>query len=196
MIALTLYHLIYVLFIYNFSITKEIFLEFPYLFALFLVSLGFAMLFTWCKCKKIQFIVIPSVITVLLYVFIYYFYILSHKEKDLPFYFNPMSFVGLASGLPFLVFVGSFFVRYCSLVMKGLTTKQFDSIRKNKIISKDFNRDFVIDDKGNENTNITEMVKRSGMNLNQLNFLKKLANVYYFLTKKRPASLINDYHIA
>lgn len=180
-IFITIYHLIYVLFIYDYSITKEIFSEFPYLFALFLISVFFASLFGWCKCQKIIFIVVPSVIAVLTYFFMYYWYIISRKDKKLPFHFNPMSLVILAGGIPLGIFVGSFFVRHSSLIMKGLTTKQFDSIRKNRIIRRDMETNYTSEYNSNFQENLT--------------LRKKIYNVYLFLKKGKSPSLVMDHHL-
>ncbi len=123
--------------------------------------------------------------------FLYYYYI-HNSGKKFPSYFNPISFVVLAGSIPLAVFVGSFFVKQAFLVMKGLTTKQYDSIRKKKIYEENQNQKAAINnvdiERSNANLQMNEYMQK-------LSLCQKLKNVYVFLTKTRPSSLVTDFYL-
>jgi hypothetical protein len=115
---------------------------------------------------------------------------MHNSGKTFPDYFNPISFVVLAGSIPMAVFVGSFFVKQTSLVMRGLTTKQYDSIKKKKI---------YIDNQRDANDNVD--VERAQVNPQTTAFMQKISlsqkfqNVYVFLKKRRPESLVTDSYL-
>jgi len=76
--------------------------------------------------------------------------------------------------------------------MKGLTSKQYDSIRKKKIYVENQNQIA-------ENNNVD--IERSNVNqhmdayMQKLSLCQKFKNVYIFLTKTRPSSLVTDIYL-
>ena len=171
-IIFIVYHIIYILFLFNFNITKSFYKNY---YILIFISLTFMFIIPIVinfSCRKQYLkIIISSVFGHLL--FIYIFYLNSFKFKLNFFYFHPFGLNVLEGLIPCFIFVLKTFVVQTRMIGKGLTVKQFKSIVKQ--------RNELID---NENDDYILMEK-------YLTQKFKLINIFRFLNKKIPKSLVN-----
>ena len=171
-IIFIVYHIIYILFLFNFNITKSFYKNY---YILIFISLTFMFIIPIVinfSCRKQYLkIIISSVFGHLL--FIYIFYLNSFKFKLNFFYFHPFGLNVLEGLIPCFIFVLKTFIVQTRLIGKGLTVKQFKSIVKQ--------RNELID---NENDDYILMEK-------YLTQKFKLINIFRFLNRKIPKSLVN-----
>ena len=171
-IIFIVYHIIYILFLFNFNITKSFYKNY---YILIFISLTFMFIIPIVinfSCRKQYLkIIISSVFGHLL--FIYIFYLNSFKFKLNFFYFHPFGLNVLEGLIPCFIFVLKTFIVQTRMIGKGLTVKQFKSIVKQ--------RNELID---NENDDYILMEK-------YLTQKFKLINIFRFLNRKIPKSLVN-----
>jgi len=183
----SIYHFVYVFFIYDLEISKEIFFNYPILFASFLIFSISILLFTFCRCRNYIFHTVAGVSSTVLFMTMFYLF-LYNTDRKLPNYFNPISFILIAVGTPLEVFIASFFIRQINLITKGLTTKQLDSIKKNQIKIRN-----------EPNTDLEKAADKKGesiINFKQITCRRRIKNLIIFLRKKRPGSLLTKEYLS
>ena len=169
---LIFYHFIYVLFLYDFNITKSLFNNYFIFIVFSLFFIIFFPLIINLSCKKQYLIIIVSIIFGHL-LFIVIFYLNSLKFGLNFFIFHPFGLNVLEGLIPCFIFVLKTFIVQTRLIGKGLTIKQYKSIvkQRNKLFDED-NEDYLIMDK-------------------YLTQKFKFRNIFKFLNKKIPKSLVN-----
>ncbi len=139
-----------------------------------IMSLFISFLLIWCRCKDLGRIFTPLIFSLLLYAFSFYLVKLDMNNIGKDNLLNPFSLLVLSGSIPLGLFVGSFAKRQIKLVIRGLTTKQYESISK----------EIVLD--GNK-----KLADQFELN-KKLSFKEMMMNIYKFLTKKQCDSIISN----
>ena len=169
---LIFYHFIYVLFLYDFNITKSLFNNYFIFIAFSLFFIIFFPLIINFSCRK-QYLIITISLVFGHLLFIVIFYLNSLKFGLNFFIFHPFGLNVLEGLIPCFIFVLKTFIVQTRLIGKGLTIKQYKSIvkQRNKLFDDD-NDDYLIMEK-------------------YLTQKFKFRNIFKFLNKKIPKSLVN-----
>ncbi len=180
---LIFYHFIYVLFLYDFNITKSLIKNYYILFNLsFFLGIFIPLFLLGLNMCKKQNLLILSSIGNFIFIIIFFLNKKKYKINEKNYFFNdfyhPFScalFIGILS-LLYLVF--GMFLKETRLIGIGLTIKQYNSIYLQKTD--------LINNKNNEN---------KYYNVNNINnYLERkfdIKNIFKFIVQKRPKSLIN-----
>ena len=180
---LIFYHFIYVLFLYDFNITKSLIKNYYILFNLsFFLGIFIPLFLLGLNMCKKQNLLILSSIGNFIFIIIFFLNKKKYKINENNYFFNdfyhPFScalFIGILS-LLYLVF--GMFLKETRLIGIGLTIKQYNSIYLQKTD--------LINNKNNEN---------KYYNVNNINnYLERkfdIKNIFKFIVQKRPKSLIN-----
>ena len=171
-IIFIIYHIFFVFFLYDFNVTKSLFNNYFFFIVFSLFFIIFFPLIINFSCKKQYLIIIVSIIFGHL-LFIVCFYLNLYQFGLNFFYFHPFGLNVLEGLIPCFIFVLKTFIVQTRLIGKGLTIKQYKSIvkQRNKLFDED-NEDYLIMDK-------------------YLTQKFKFRNIFKFLNKKIPKSLVN-----
>lgn len=109
-------------------------LEYPAIMTCIFVLGGLSLVFLWCRCRNNFFTIVPSAITIISFVTLFYITLNNLKLEKTPNYLNPFPLIVLCGSIPLGIFVSVFCQKQLALVSRGLTTKQYESISREAIL--------------------------------------------------------------
>jgi hypothetical protein len=149
------------------------FISYPAPMVTTFILAGISFLFLWCRCRNQFLTTTPAAVSIISFITLFYITLSNLHIEKVPDYLNPFSFIILCASIPLGIFVGVFCHKQLSLVSRGLTTKQYESIHKEVIFQNEkFDPKF---------------------NLNRpLGFFTRLKNIFKFFCNKNSESLIRS----
>jgi hypothetical protein len=167
------YHFIYVVFFYDFNITKNMFLNYKIYVLFSIISISFLIILFYLQIIKIKTFFILCNIPIIVFNIVFYINKYQYINNKFPNYYHTLSSFIILGNIPLFLFVIRNFYKQTYTIGKGLTIKQYNSIqneKRNRIHNK--------------------------LSFNYLEvYLKKnisLLNIYKFLINKPQSSLVNN----
>lgn len=174
----SIYHIIYIFFLYENNITKEIYsngTKYLFFIDLLLLFTSILLFFVNKYLRIISYCVYSSF--VILFIIVFYINVYKKKKQKITFDkgYHPFSIVVISVVVPLMVFVVNNFYKQLIIIGKGLTIKQYDSIsNQRREMKKQKNPNYIIMD----------MYIKAHFSI---------GNIWQFFRKKNKKSLINEY---
>ena len=167
------YHFIYVVFFFNFDITKNMFLNYKSYILFSVISIIFLIIMFYFQMIKIKTFFILCIIPIIVFNIVFYINKYQYINNQFPKFYHTLSSFIIFGNIPLFLFVIRNLYKQTFTIGKGLTIKQYNSIeneKRNRIHNK--------------------------LSFNYLDvYLKKnisLLNIYKFLINKPQSSLVNN----
>ncbi len=127
------YHFIYILFLFDFDISKNLYLEFKIFVIFSIVSFILFIFLFYFNIIKIKVFFILSLAPILVFNTTFYFNKLKFNNKKFPSYYHPLTNIIFLANIPLILFAIRNFYKQTFVLGKGLTIKQYNSIKNEKL---------------------------------------------------------------
>ena len=127
------YHFIYILFLFDFDISKNLYLEFKIFVIFSIVSFILFIFLFYFNIIKIKVFFILSLAPILVFNTTFYFNKIKFNNKKFPSYYHPLTNIIFLANIPLILFVIRNFYKQTFVLGKGLTIKQYNSIKNEKL---------------------------------------------------------------
>ena len=168
-----LYHFIYVIFLFNFEITKNMFFNYK-IYVLFSgISISILIIFFYFQIIKIKTFFILCIIPIIVFNIVFYINKYQYINYLFPNYYHILSSFIILGNIPLFLFVIRNLFKQTYTIGKGLTIKQYNSI---------------------ENEKRNRIHNKLSFNYLEVYLKKKISllNIYKFLMSKQQPSLVNN----
>ena len=127
------YHFIYIVFLFDFDISKNLYLEFKIFVIFSIVSFILFIFLFYFNIIKIKVFFILSLAPILVFNTTFYFNKIKFNNKKFPSYYHPLTNIIFLANIPLILFVIRNFYKQTFVLGKGLTIKQYNSIKNEKL---------------------------------------------------------------
>ena len=127
------YHFIYIVFLFDFDISKNLYLEFKIFVIFSIVSFILFIFLFYFNIIKIKVFFILSLAPILVFNTTFYFNKIKFNNKKFPSYYHPLTNIIFLANIPLILFAIRNFYKQTFVLGKGLTIKQYNSIKNEKL---------------------------------------------------------------